>query len=59
MTNKGDPYENALVERINGILKQAFFIDTYHQNLETMKAIIKRKHSYLQQTKPALFQLHA
>ena len=41
MTNNGDPYENAVAERINGILKQEFMIDTYHQNLEIMKVIIK------------------
>lgn len=41
MTNNGDPYENAVAERINGILKQEFFIDTYHQDLETMKTIVK------------------
>jgi putative transposase len=41
MTNNGDPYENAVAERINGILKQEFRIDTYHQNLEIMNTIVK------------------
>jgi putative transposase len=41
MTNNGDPYENAVAERINGILKQEFMIDTYHQDLEIMKIIVK------------------
>jgi putative transposase len=41
MTNNGDPYENAVAERINGILKQEFVIDTYHQDLDTMKLIVK------------------
>lgn len=41
MTNNGDPYENAVAERINGILKQEFFIDTYHRDLVTMKLIVK------------------
>ena len=41
MTNNGDPYENAVAERINGILKQEFIIDTYHTNLEIMKKIVK------------------
>jgi len=41
MTNNGDPYENAVAERINGILKQEFMIDTYHQDLEIMKVIVK------------------
>lgn len=41
MTNNGDPYENAVAERINGILKQEFLIDTYHQNVAIMKIIVK------------------
>ena len=41
MTNNGDPYENAVAERINGILKQEFIIDTYHANLDIMKKIVK------------------
>ena len=41
MTQNSDPYENAVAERINGILKQEFLIDTYHQDLSTMKTIIK------------------
>lgn len=41
MTQNSDPYENAVAERINGILKHEFLIDTYHQDLSTMKTIIK------------------
>lgn len=41
MTQQSDPYENAVAERINGILKQEFMIDTYHQDLEVMKIIVK------------------
>ncbi|MEO6407068.1 MAG: IS3 family transposase [Ferruginibacter sp.] len=41
MTNNGDPYENAVAERINGILKQEFMIDTYHHDLAIMKIIVK------------------
>lgn len=41
MTNNGDPYENAVAERINGILKQEFMIDTYHQDATIMKIIVK------------------
>jgi len=41
MTNNGDPYENAVAERINGILKQEFIIDTYHANLDVMRKIVK------------------
>ncbi|WP_257789771.1 integrase core domain-containing protein [Polaribacter sp. SA4-12] len=38
MTEQYDPYENAISERINGILKQEFDIDKFDTNLK-----IKRK----------------
>lgn len=41
MTNNGDPYENAVAERVNGILKQEFAIDTYHLDLDIMKKIVR------------------
>jgi transposase InsO family protein len=41
MTNNGDPYENAVAERVNGILKQEFIIDTYHADLPIMRKIVK------------------
>jgi len=42
MTNNGDPYENAIAERINGILKQEFAIDSYNLELSVMKKLIKQ-----------------
>ena len=41
MTQNSDPYENAVAERINGILKQEFYIDKYCKDLPIMKQIIK------------------
>ena len=41
MTQNSDPYENAIAERINGILKQEFYIDKYNKDLHIMKQIIK------------------
>jgi putative transposase len=41
MTNNGDPYENAIAERVNGILKQEFAVDTYHAELDIMRRIVK------------------
>jgi putative transposase len=41
MTQNSDPYENAVAERINGILKQEFYIDKYNKDLPIMKQIIK------------------
>lgn len=41
MTQNSDPYENAVAERINGILKQEFMIDKYNRKAEIMKQVIK------------------
>ena len=41
MTQNSDPYENAVAERINGILKQEFSIDKYNKDLPIMKQIVK------------------
>lgn len=41
MTQNSDPYENAVAERINGILKQEFMIDKYNQDLKIRKCIVK------------------
>lgn len=40
MTEKGDPYENAIAERVNGILKTEFGLSTHFANNElAMKAV--------------------
>lgn len=41
MTQNSDPYDNAVAERINGILKQEFMIDKYNQDLDIMKSVVK------------------
>jgi putative transposase len=41
MTEQYDPYENAIAERINGILKQEFDIDKYDINLNTKRSVVK------------------
>ncbi|MFV0565029.1 MAG: IS3 family transposase [Flavobacteriaceae bacterium] len=41
MTQNSDPYENAVAERINGILKQEFNIDKYNKKLSIMKILVK------------------
>jgi len=41
MTQNSDLYENAVAERINGILKQEFSIDTFNKELPIMKALVK------------------
>jgi len=41
MTENSDPYENAVAERINGILKQEFNIDKFNLKLAVMKVLVK------------------
>lgn len=42
MTEKGDPYENAIAERVNGILKSEFMLNqTFATAQEAMEAIVK------------------
>jgi putative transposase len=40
MTERSDPYENAIAERVNGILKSEFFIDREFANIEQAQAAI-------------------
>ena len=40
MTEKGDPYENAIAERVNGIMKQEFALDREFENFgQAQKAV--------------------
>lgn len=41
MTQNSDPYENAVAERINGILKQEFAVDKFNAALPVMKFLVK------------------
>ena len=52
MTENSDPYENAIAERINGILKQEFMIDTYHLELSLMKKIVAEAICVYNQDRP-------
>jgi transposase InsO family protein len=51
MTQNSDPYENAVAERINGILKQEF-IDKYNLDLKIMKQIVKESISIYNELRP-------
>ncbi len=42
MTESYDPYQNAIAERVNGILKQEFFMNTTNLNIKIMKKIVKQ-----------------
>lgn len=52
MTQNSDPYENAVAERVNGILKQEFKIDKYNQKAEVMKKIVKEAISIYNEIRP-------
>jgi transposase InsO family protein len=41
MTEKYDPYENAVAERINGTLKREFLLETSHLRLDVMKELVR------------------
>jgi transposase InsO family protein len=40
MTEKGDPYENAIAERVNGILKSEFLLGKTFKNYEEALAVV-------------------
>jgi transposase InsO family protein len=42
MTEMGDPYENAIAERVNGILKQEFDLGTTFKSMEQAVETVKR-----------------
>ena len=42
MTENGDPYENALAERVNGIIKQEFNLYTSQQNFEQTYDLVRQ-----------------
>jgi putative transposase len=41
MTEKYDPYANAVAERVNGILKHEFLLEKYDVNLTVMQELVK------------------
>ncbi|WP_337045410.1 IS3 family transposase [Emticicia sp. 17c] len=54
MTQNSDPYENAIAERVNGILKQEFSIDKYSLNLKLIKQIVKESIEIYNNIRPHL-----
>ena len=41
MTEKGDPYENAIAERVNGILKTEFLLEKTFPSFTEAEAAVK------------------
>ena len=52
MTEKYDPYQNAVAERINGILKQEFIGECQIKNIDLMRALIKNSIQIYNQERP-------
>jgi transposase InsO family protein len=54
MTEKYDPYENAIAKRINDILKQEFAIDKYDTSIDMKSQLIKNAIKINNQIRPHL-----
>jgi putative transposase len=52
MTENGDPYENAVAERINGILKYEFLIIDGFKNYQEANMVIKESIEIYNQQRP-------
>lgn len=52
MTQDSDPYENAIAERINGILKDEFGLDQKFSNIEILKKIVQKSINVYNQMRP-------
>ncbi len=54
MTQNGDPRENAIAERVNGIFKTDFAMDQHFENLEQAKSSIHNMVFHYNHTRPHL-----
>ena len=52
MTENGDPYENAIAERINGILKGEFGLDSYFDSFDQANEAVGRAIAIYNQMRP-------
>jgi len=41
MSAPGNPYENAVAERVNGILKNEFYLDDHFRNVKQVRQTVK------------------
>ena len=41
MSSRGNPYENAVAERVNGIFKTEFYLDRCFKNITQVKQVVK------------------
>jgi len=52
MSAPGNPYENAVAERVNGIVKTEFYLDGYFRNIEQVKKALKETVSIYNKERP-------
>ena len=52
MTENGDPLENALAERLNGILKDEYLIDSPVTSMEEARKVLARSVSLYNDDRP-------
>ncbi len=52
MTEKYDPYSNAIAERINGIIKNEFLLETHPMNLHVMEQMVKESIEIYNEKRP-------
>ena len=52
MTASYDPYQHAVADRINGILNQAFLMNTKNVDLKTMKKPVKQRVNIYNKLRP-------
>lgn len=41
MSSRGNPYENAIAERVNGILKSEFYLDRFFKDITQVKFVVE------------------
>ncbi len=54
MTENGDPYENPVAERVNGILKEEFYLEEMQGNLHENRRIVARSIAIYNRKRPHL-----
>lgn len=59
MTQDSEPYENAVAERMNEILKQEFVIDQTGKGLDTIRKALKESINIYNQQRSHLSTIHS
>jgi putative transposase len=52
MSSRGNPYENAIAERVNGILKAEFYLDRFFKDIAQVRQVVKEVVSVYNQQRP-------